>query len=196
MIRMSASYDIGYYLIREVIPVFLERYPKVQIDLDLANRYVNLVEEGYDLAIRASEKAMRDSSQINIKLASTKFYLYARAGSSDAKVKKIEELQTRPVITFGGGKYTLSSGDNTLQISSTARIKLSDMLSSKQAILAGLGLGLLPEFVCKAEITSKKLVKILPDWSGGEASFYAVYPSRKLLPPRIRVFLEYIKSVF
>jgi DNA-binding transcriptional LysR family regulator len=193
-LRVSAPHDLGQSLIRFALPEFLEKYPDVNVELDLSNRYVNLIEEGYDLAIRASDKPMQDSSLYSIKLSTTKFCLYAKSAGRWAGIKNISHLDQQPLWVFGGGKAVLKSKTKTSTLKSTSRVKVYDMMSAKQIALADMAICLLPEYICKQDIVEGRLKRVLPAWSGSEASFYAIYPSRRLVPPRLRVFLDFVKD--
>jgi DNA-binding transcriptional LysR family regulator len=196
VVKVSAPYDIGYYLLRDVIPNFLKTHADVSIELDLSNRYVDLIHEGFDLAIRASGRALEDSSLVATKLTSTRFGLYAAAKSKEARIKTVSQLDGVDFITFGGNKVVLSNGKQEFEFKSTPRVKVHDMLSVKNAVFGHLGLGFLPVMLCAKECEEGSLVHVLPDWYGGEASFHAVYPTKRLLPLKTRVFLEYLQLGF
>lgn len=195
-IRISAPYDLGFYLIREPIAKFLATYKDVSIELDLANRYVDLIQEGFDLAIRASERALQDSSLVATKLSSTPVRFFALAKSAFAKVKTVEDLQKQPLIIYRGNDVMIASGRRQVTLQASARIKVNDMSSVKVATLSGLGVGFLPEWMCEDELKKGQLVKILPEWSAADANFHVVYPTRRMLPPKTRIFIEHLRHWF
>lgn len=196
VVKVSAPYDVGFFVLREVVPQFLKAYPDVSVQFDLSNRYVDLIHEGFDVALRASERALQDSSLVAVKLTSTAFKFFATTNSPEANIKTITELQKYPVVTYGGKDAKVSDGKKETIVKSNARIKVFDMLSAKQAVVGGLGVGFLPEFICAMDLESKSMVSILPKWKGQEASFHAVYPTRRLLPPKTRVFIEFLREFF
>jgi DNA-binding transcriptional LysR family regulator len=196
IVRVSAPYDIGYFLLREVIPKFLSTHAHVSIELDLSNRYVDLIHEGFDLAIRASGRALEDSSLVATKLTSTRFGLYAAAKSKESRIKTVAQLAGVAFITYGGNKVALSNGRQQVEFKATQRIKVHDMLSVKNAVFGHLGLGFLPVILCAKECEEGSLVHVLPEWYGGESSFHAVYPTKRLLPLKTRVFLEFLQTGF
>lgn len=195
-IRISAPYDIGFYLIQAPIVQFLDKYKDVSVELDLSNRYVDLIQEGFDLAIRASERALADSSLVATKLSATPVRFFAPAKTAFTRIKTIEELAKHPLITYRGIDAVVANGRKHVTLPSTARIRVNDMLSVKVAAMSGSGVGFLPEWMCRDDLAAGRLVKILPDWSGAEANFHVVYPTRRMLPPKTRVFIEHLRSWF
>jgi DNA-binding transcriptional LysR family regulator len=196
VVRVSAPYDIGYYLLRDVIPKFLKIHADVSIDLDLSNRFVDLIHEGFDLAIRASGRALEDSSLVATKLSSSKFGLYAAAKSKESKIKTVAQLEAVDLISFNGSDIILKNGKQQIEFKATSRVKVHDMQSVKNAVFGHLGLGFLPVLLCAKECDEGSLVHVLPEWYGGEASFHAVYSSKRLLPLKTRVFLEFLQGSF
>ncbi len=196
VVRVSAPYDIGYFLLREVIPSFLKAHADVSIELDLSNRYVDLIHEGFDLAIRASGRALEDSSLVATKLTSTKLGLYAAAKSKESRIKTVAQLEGTQFISYGGTNVVLTNGKQQAEFKATRRVKVHDMLSVKNAVFGHLGLGVLPVILCAKECEEGTLVHVLPEWYGGEASFHAVYPTKRLLPLKTRAFLEFLQIGF
>jgi LysR family transcriptional regulator AphB len=199
-LKISAPYDISVYLIREVLPNFFQEYPDIHVDLDLSNRYVDLINEGFDLAIRATNKGLSDSSLVAMKLSSTSFGFFASKNKPDFEVKTISDLERVPVITLARPHRSkgieVTNGRDGFIVRSTSQLMVNDMMAVKHAVVAGLGVGYLPEFVLTSESKRGDIIKVLPQWQGHEATFYAVYPSRRLLPPKTKVMLSYIKDAF
>ncbi|MFK7822660.1 MAG: LysR family transcriptional regulator [Oligoflexales bacterium] len=102
--RITASYDVGLYLLRSIIPRFSEQYKKIQVEIDLSNARVDLLTEGYDLAIRASSARLADSSAIAIRLRSNSFRLYTHKESSFAKINSFAELDRVPLLSIQRSK--------------------------------------------------------------------------------------------
>ena len=90
----------------------------------------------------------------------------------------------------------ISDGQNKITLKTTTRLRVNDMHAAKQAVLAHLGLGLLPEFLCQQDQKEGKLVHVLPQWVSSQASFHLVYPSKRLIPPRTQVVIDYLIRVF
>ncbi len=195
-VRISAPYDLGALLVTHVVTPCLQRYPEVSIELDLSNRYVDLIHEGFDLAIRASMRALQDSTLVAVKLSVSRLRFFARPGTALAKIRRLEDLPPEQLITFGGTLARVQRGQEQVALKSHARLKVFDMLTAKQAVLAGIGVGFLPEFVCLKECQDGDLINILPEWSSEEGGFHAVYPTRRMLPPKTRVLIEVLREAF
>ena len=205
LIRMTAPPDIGAHLIRTVIRRLTTDHPSLRVELDLSTRYVDLINEGFDLAVRASDKGLQDSNLVATKLRQTKIHVYGTREfiNAGAPLKEPSQLMEHPFISFApipGAKanktrLVQSSGTvNSLEIIPT--LMTSNFQGVFEAIRAGIGIGLLPDEICHNEVQSGEFVKVLPEWTGGEASFYAVFPSKKFLTARVKLMLQYLVSAW
>jgi DNA-binding transcriptional LysR family regulator len=205
LIRMTAPPDMGPWLIRGVLKRFMEEHPAIRIELDLSTRYVDLTNEGYDLALRASVKGLEDSNLIATKLQETTIRLFASAHycnentrpttPDDLKKQRIVALNSAP----GGKIYHLKlRGKNHEH----ATVNLTPTFSSTnyqgvyEAIKSGIGIGLLPEDLCEFDVKKGTISEVLPEWNGGQALFYAVYPSKKFLPIRVKSLLSFLAETW
>lgn len=195
VIRITTSYDVGLYLLRSIIPRFNERYKKVQVELDLSNQRVDIISDGYDLAIRASSSRLLDSSAIAVKLRSTSLRLYAHKQSSFAKISSVKELNNVPLLSMTQEVH-LSNHNKTLSLVAKSPITVKDMTGIKHAVLGMAGVGVIPEFICSDESSRRMLVNLLPDWTAGKGVFYAIFPQKVSLTPKVRVFVEFLKEQF
>lgn len=195
-IRITAPYDLGLHLLKDIIPQFTDAYPKVQVELDMSNAYVDIIERGFDFAIRATRSALLDSSIVAVKLGETKMHLYAHKKSTYVKYKEISQVESAPVLTFASGSIKITSGTRSLVLNATTKIIVKDMAGIRQATIGKAGVGILPDFICSDEQSRHVLTKIFPEWEAGSASFYALLPSRTSLTPKNQAFLDFIRSRF
>lgn len=192
-LRLTAPYDIGLDLLRFIIPSFTKRYESLTVEVDLTNTYVDLLAEGFDLAIRASRQPLTDSTHVAVKLSETPFLLYAHKDSSFIHLKSIEELQKVPLYSMTR-EIKLSMGQRHKTLKAKAPIIVKDMAGLKQAVLGQAGVGVFPLSTKTADSSFRVLTNIFPKWSAGKASVYALYPRGASLSPKVRAFVDFLKG--
>lgn len=206
LIRMTAPPDMGIYLTKTVLKKITKDHPGIRIELDLSTRYVDLINEGFDLAIRATGSGLNDSNLVAAKLHSTEIRLFAASSylESSAAIGTPDDIKLHPTVAFSSQpglrtwplKLTHRVDKTTATISLTPSIITSTFQGVFEAIIAGMGVGMMPIDLCRDALESKKICLILPDWKVGDASFYAVYPSKKYLSARVKLMLEYLQKAW
>lgn len=198
LLRVTAAHDLGVYLISRFCGAFRARYPKVELELDLSGRIVDLVREGFDVAIRATGGPLPESTLVARPLASTKMRIFASPSwvLKHGLPARPEDLDGAEVAWFamrerrGPGTWKLRRDGREVEIPVTAGLRADDLLALKHAVVAGLGVAYLPELLYQAEVDRGEIVRVLPEWDLGQGVFHAVYPSRKYLPAKTRAFLD------
>jgi len=192
LLRITAAVDVGHSLLLPIVRNFVKRYTKVEVDLVITNRVVDLVGEGIDVAFRAGELA--DSSLIARKFVSADMRFWAAPGY----VKKFgapthpREIAKHETIRFSEfqNRLELSNGKETQIAEIRGRVSSDDLDTIKLLTMSGDGIGLFPTFICDDEVRKGKLVPILADWSYGSGHFSLVYPAQKFVSPKIQAFIE------
>lgn len=197
-LRVSATFSFGMSALVPIVPEFMARYPDINLQLELRNDAVDLVAEGFDLAIRIGPLA--DSSYAMRYLGESRLLLYASPAYLDRKAMpgSPEELARHPTLTLsrlvrhGRFFWALANGSETREIFLNPHLIANDPAVIKFAALAGLGVSLLPAILVRQEIEEGRLVQVLPEWEGPKTEFGAVYPSRRGLSPKVRVFIDFL----
>jgi DNA-binding transcriptional LysR family regulator len=198
LLRVSAP--LSFALLWPMVASFLERYPEVRVELVCTDRVVNLVEEGFDVAIRAGR--LVDSTLIGRRLGAIKRVLVASAGylKSHPRLKSPADLENHPCIVFGSiptpTLWTLHFGQKKVEVRVAARLSTNDMDLMLEAARAGIGIAWLPEHLMAADLGQGRLKRVLADWSSPETPVHAVYPSARHLPPKVSVFVELLRKEF
>ena len=200
-LRVSASFSFGMGALVPIVPDFMARYPDIRLQLELRNDAVDLVAEGFDLAIRIGP--LEDSSCAVRYLAESRLALYAspdylaRAGMPAT----LDEVARRPTLTLSrlgrhGRFYWPLARQNgeARELAITPQLVANDPGVIKFAALAGLGVALLPVILIRPEVESGQLLPVLPDWEGPPTEIGAVYPSRRGLSPKVRVFIDFLSE--
>jgi DNA-binding transcriptional LysR family regulator len=199
VVRVTSPVDIGVILLTDVVARFVKEYPRIHIELSLTSRVVDLVAEGFDLAVRAGR--LEDSSLIarrvgsaDLGLFSTPSYL-ARRGSP----KSVAALAEHDCVLFRGRdghaewKLNGPSGDETVAVKGP--VSVDDLLLVQQAVEAGIGIGLLPLFLlgtCAKRGRKSPLVRVLPEVALRGSALHVVSPSVRHQPARVALFRDFL----
>ena len=201
-LRVNAPMSFGHLHLAPAIPAFLDRYPEVAIDLTLNDRFVDLVDEGFDLAIRVAR--LNDSSLVARKLAPERVVVcaapsyVARRGAPQAPA----DLTAHDCIVYAqpSPQDQWSFVDREGRRSAVAvrgRLQANNGDAIRAALLAGAGVGRLPTFLVGADICEGRLVRLLPEYdSVFEGGVYAIYPHSRHLSPKVRAFVDFLVESF
>ncbi|MEM9063023.1 MAG: LysR family transcriptional regulator [Pseudomonadota bacterium] len=197
VLRVSAPMTVTLVGLSEAIPKFLERYPDLELDLRLDDRRVDLIEEGYDIALRGSD-SLEDSGLIARKLATMDHVLCAAPSyfKRNGKPVRPEDLTRHSCVRFSlsdhADEWTFRAGRKVVKVAVRGRYKVSSSLAVRDALRAGFGLSLIPRMYVRDDLASGRLVTALPHWIPNETSLFAVYPSKRFLLSKVRGFLDFL----
>lgn len=200
-LRVSAPMTVTLTRLSAAIPEFLKCYPDLNLDLHLDDRRVDLVREGFDLAIRGSDR-LEDSSLIARKLAVMPHVLCGSPAYFDAQAAPAvpADLRAHTCIRFSlsghADTWVFSKDGRTEQIAVHARYSVTSSLAVRDALRSGLGLSLIPRPYVEEDLKEGRLRAVLEDWTTVETTLYAVYPSRQHVAPKIRAFLDFLIEAF
>jgi DNA-binding transcriptional LysR family regulator len=200
-LRVTAPTDIGAWFLADVAVAFAERNPLVQVEMALANRAVNLVDEGFDVAVRAAHR-LTDSSLVAKKLGDVEHALYAspRYVESHGSPSSPRELERHRCIVFRGKDlaktWRLENGDETIEAVVRGRLDADDFGFVRAAALAGGGIALLPRVTCTKDEVAGHLVRVLPRYKAKGAGLYVLYPSATHVPARVTAFRDFVAAAF
>jgi DNA-binding transcriptional LysR family regulator len=200
-IRVTAPVDLGQLLLAGVIARFVEKYPQVRFEVSLTGRVVDLVGEGFDMAVRASP--MQDSSLVVRKLGSADLGLYAsraylRAHGTPARVADLADhafVGFRPFTSSNGVPLPLTGPDGIEHAEAHPGIVVDDLLFVHRLVAEGSGIGLLPLFfseACASQREKDDLVRVLPHHSVRSGNMSLVAPSARQEPRRVKLFREFL----
>lgn len=189
-LRLTAPNDMGATFLPEVIARFTARYPSVSVDCRLTNLNVDLVAEGFDLAIRASGTKLTDSSlrvrrlgAIDVQLFASPTYL-ARRGTP----RTPEDLAHHDFVAYRGLRHLSELGLSE----KNARVLADDMLFMREAAKAGIGIASLPTFLAQADVTSGQLVRVLPRYTQRSTALVLLYPRAQHVPRKVSAFRDFL----
>lgn len=198
-LTVSAPMSFGHRYLGSTIARFVARHPQVEVVFDLSDRYVDLVEEGYDLAIRVGPLA--DSTLVARRIATTTQLLVASPEylARRGRPKKPSDLAKHECLVYRRGTTRI----DTWRLSTTAgerSVKVDGRLSSNdgdvlaEAAAEGSGVAYLPDFIVDAYVEAGRLVRLLPRSCRTTTAVSAVYPSRRSISEKIRLFVEEVHA--
>lgn len=195
VLRVTAPPDLGMVILPKALPEFTALYPEVHVVLDLSGRRVDLVQEGFDVALRAGH--LVDSSLIAKSIATSSMAIYASPEYLAARgiPQRLEELVSHDCLVFGTTperKWHFERNGRTHEVSVTGRIAAQDFGYLRFATLAGGGVALLPNMLVGPDVHHGRLVQLLSDFTHAQDTLYVVYPSRNFLPAKTRAFVDFI----
>ncbi|WPB82699.1 LysR substrate-binding domain-containing protein [Archangium violaceum] len=196
LLRVTAPLTFSF--LGPIVAEFLKRYPEVQVELVCTDRSVDLVQEGFDLAVRAGRLA--DSSHIARKLGNVERVVVAAPSYLQERgvPKSPKDLERHDCLVFGAGMegnvWTLHSGNKSLQVSVRARLVVNEPDMLRAVAVAGAGIALLPTQPSDTDLTTGRLRRLLPDWSSSGAPVHAVYPSTRHHSPKVMAFVDFLRE--
>jgi DNA-binding transcriptional LysR family regulator len=203
-LRVTAPITFAELHLMPVVSEFSRRFPEVKLNVVLTDRYVDLVEERIDVAIRVG--TLTDSSLVARKLGDTSMVVCA---STEFLVQHGEPTLPQQLADYacivdsnytGGTHWTLGIGEHAVTTEVTTRIMVNSARAARDLVLTGHGIGFLPSFVVADDIANGSLKRLLPDFPSEALGIYAIYPHRKHLAAKVRLFIdaaiEYCNAAF
>ena len=199
LIKVSCPISIVQTAMAESLPAFLARHPSIRIDLHATNRRVDLINEGFDVALRVRTVptgedglVMRTFGQSRHLLVASSAYLEQRG-----RPQKPEELVQHATLSFSAetDRQTwelLDSNGVSARVELAPRVLCHDFILLRAAVLNGLGIALLPESVVRADLEAGRLEQVLPRWTLPQGVFHLVFPTRRGLLPSVRAFIDFL----
>jgi DNA-binding transcriptional LysR family regulator len=201
-LRINAPMAFGTLDMGRWLPDFLASYPELKVDLVCNDRYVDLIEEGFDVAVRLARE-LPDSSLMARKLATTATVLVA---SPDYLRRCGTPLRPEDLANHNCMTYTLAPRPNEWTLTSHAGERTTVTVSGsfqsntgialRTAALAGLGIASLASFIVHGDLARGELVAVLPDYHMRPREIFAVYPHNRHLSPKVRAFVNYASEVY
>jgi DNA-binding transcriptional LysR family regulator len=200
-VRVSCPLNFAQVFVAPVLATFMAEHREVEVVLDVSNRDIDMVAEGYDLALRIvpdikSSSLIVRSFTLNrhVLVASREFVKQYGRPSRPEQLKNLPSVGGSLPVERGGRYVWHLTGPQAEARAITFRPRLisEDLFILKQVVLAGCGIADFPPSLCHDELSDGRLVRILPQWQLPELKLYAVYPSRKGLPLAVRALIDYL----
>jgi DNA-binding transcriptional LysR family regulator len=200
LLRINAPFTFGIQHLAPLWGLFRDRYPQVTLDVTLADRVVDLVEEGYDLAIRIAD--LESSSLVSRRLATTRMILCASPKylKKHGKPKQPSDLTHHQIIAYSylstKDEWHFAGPAGAVSVMTRPWMHTNNGETCKAAALAHQGVILQPGFVVGDALAAGELIELLPQYRSTEIGIYAVYPTRKHLSAKVRAMIEFLSIQF
>jgi DNA-binding transcriptional LysR family regulator len=196
LIKVNVPVSFGLWELAPLWPDFMTKYPDVELDITLADRIVDLVEEGYDLAVRIAR--LPNSSMVSRKLASTRMILCASPGylKEHGTPKHPSELTENPVLAYSllatGDQWEFEGPEGKVSVTVKPIMRTNSGDTCIAAARKGKGVILQPSFMVSADLQGGALVELMPTYRSIEFGIFAVYPTRQHVSPKVRAMIDFL----
>ena len=197
-LRVNASSSFGQTVIAPFLPGFLKAYPELRLTLSMDDRVVDMVEGGFDVSIRI-RSAMPDSALVARKIGTMRQRIFAapdylvRAGAPE----RPEDIVKHPVVGFLLAdhltRWELEGPEGPVSVMLDPQVRVGNSMVLRDLLIAGQGIGTLPDFVSHAPEARGELVRVLPDWELPAPEIFAVTASRLGMDARVTAFLDHLR---
>lgn len=196
-LRITMPADLARQCFAAPIAEFAARHPDIRLDLDLSSRVVDLIADRVDLAIRAGTPA--DSGLIARPLAQLAHALYASPGylASLPALARPEDLTQVNALVLSGRRidreWPLTRRRRSVSLRPAGNVQVNDMGTLIELVATGAGVALLPSAFVRVLLEARRLVRVLPEWSGPAVPIHAIYTDRRM-PARLRLLLDHLRQ--
>jgi DNA-binding transcriptional LysR family regulator len=198
-VRLTCPVTLAQSTVGPIIPQFLQRHPDVRIEMQVSNRVVDVVEEGVDIALRVRASVGDSGSLIVKRFGESAGLLVASPEQLErqGRPQAVEDLQRLSTVAQsavdGRATWPLRGPDGrSFDLQHRPVYVADDMLTIKYAVIAGLGMTVLPDYICARDIREGRLVQVLPGWAPVKGVMHAVFSSRRGMVPAVRRFLDFL----
>jgi DNA-binding transcriptional LysR family regulator len=196
LIRVNVPVSFGLWELAPLWPEFMTIFPDVELDITFADRMVDLVEEGYDLAVRIAR--LPNSSLVSRKLASTRLVLCASPAylKKHGKPKTPSELSDHAVLSYSllatGDQWNFDGPGGNVSVTVKPVMRTNNGDTCIAAARQHKGVVLQPSFMVNGDLQSGALVELMPAYRSTEFGIYAVYPTRQYVSPKVRALIDFL----
>jgi DNA-binding transcriptional LysR family regulator len=197
-IRLTTAAEVAQFALRDIIPSFLKTNPKVQIVEVATDRMVDIIGEGFDIALRGHTASLQNSTLIQRSIAKVPWYIFAsrdylERSKMPTDPEQISRHSTLTLLRNGPSIWRLR-GPNAKEVvvPIEPRFVSNNMVTLKEAACSGIGLVALPGYICKEELRTGALEQVLPGWIAQDAQISALVPYRVGILPAVRSLLDFL----
>ncbi|NLR76289.1 LysR family transcriptional regulator [Leeia aquatica] len=198
-VRFSCPIAIAQGLLLHTLPEFMLRYPEVSVEVEVTSRRVDLIEDGFDFALRVRQESDEDAGVVVRRLSRSQPVMVASPAwlAHAGWPQQPQDLLGKPTVSLRphDGRFQLRfshpDGQQVL-VPHQPRLVCDDMQLLKSAILSGVGAGWLPAYLCGKELATGDLQLLLPDWQLPSGFFHLAYASRRGLTPAVRALIDFL----
>ncbi|MCV6589477.1 MAG: LysR family transcriptional regulator [Marinobacterium sp.] len=196
LLRLSCGTVFGERYVAPIVNDFMAQYPGLELDLHLSNRPVDLVRDGYDLAIRMG--MLRDSALVGRRLCNRREYIVASAAylQREGIPDTVVDLIAHQCLIGSNEHWRIQTEEGVRELRVRGRWRANSGLAVLDAVLKGLGVAQLPDYYVAGYLQSGQLVALLPHAEIRDAAVWALYPRSRYLAPKVHLLVEFMQQRF
>lgn len=200
VLKLTCGVEFGMIAVTRWIDAYLQCNPQVSVEADFTGRVIDIVHEGFDLAIRVGE--LPDSGLAARRLGDLHYGLFASPGYLARRgiPGSPEDLPQHDLLVFTAGSHRagwrLAQGSENRRIEAPARLRINNSFAVRDAAVRGLGIAQLPVVVANVALSSGELTRVLPEWHPPAIPVHALFPSSRYLTPKVRAFIDHAVHAF
>lgn len=195
-LRITVPMALGLTALAAMFAEFMRKYPEIELDIELNDGLVDLIEHGFDLGLRAASRPF-DSSYIGRPITKFNYVIIASKDylRSHPKINRPEDMSEHNCFIYSHfrGKNVWPINDG---VTVNGTLRANNTMFMMEAIIKGLGIGFIPDFVCQDNIDSGEVVVVLPNVELPQLTLYALYPVRHYIPTTLKTCLDFIENWF
>ena len=200
VLRVNSSIGLGQVYLGPLLLKFQEAHPGLSLDLSYADRYVDLVEEGIDVAIRVGKlndstlAARRIGSSFRCVIATPEYL--QQHGTPQVPQDLVNHNCLLYAYLSTGNEWTFNSKEGEIRVKVSGNFRSNNGEAIRQAVFANLGISVSPDWLILRELDEGRLIAILPEYAPAPAEINAVYPSARHVSAKVRAFTEFVRAEF
>jgi len=199
VLRINVPMSFGILHIAPLLPAFMQQYPELTVEMDLNDRKLDVIEEGFDASVRISD--LPDSTLVARRLAPCHHVIVAapayleRQGTPNSPEDLLEhEVLSYSLQQSAQAWHFVDAGGRPAQVAVAGRLQVNNSLALREALLGGMGIARTPTFLVGEDLRQGRLIAVLGAWRSLEVSIYLVYPQRRYLSPKVRAFADFLAA--
>jgi DNA-binding transcriptional LysR family regulator len=197
VLRINVPMSFGILHIAPLLPAFMREYPELAVEMDLNDRKLDVIEEGFDVSVRISD--LPDSTLVARRLAPCRHVIVAAPAYLERHgvPKTPADLKEHQVLSYSLQQsslqwHFLTSDGRPEEVTVGGRLQVNNSLALCEALLAGMGVARTPTFLVGEDLRQGRLTALLENYRSLEISIYLVYPQRRYLSPKVRAFADFL----
>jgi DNA-binding transcriptional LysR family regulator len=199
-LRITAPAEFTHLGLIDAIRKYSEKFPDVRLECDFSDRHVDVVGEGFDIAIRGG--ALKDSTLVAKRMRAGVFMLVASPAylKTAPPLKHPRDLSNHRLIkqytSSGEAAWPLhSTQGKTARVSAPSHVLTNSFAAIKKLVISGVGISILPDLLCRDELRGRELVRVLPDWSTADMPVHLVYPPHRFSSPKVKEMVPLLEKI-
>jgi DNA-binding transcriptional LysR family regulator len=198
VLRISLPVDFGISWLSRLIAEFAGHYPDIRLIVDINNRWVDVTEEPYDVAVHLGQPRNLDLPMRRFSLLTRGIYASPDYVRCSGPLRSIDDLGRHDCIVtmhqFEEGVWNLNSESDPSTIAIEPRVMVNNIGIAREIVVAGTGIGILPNVMCRNDIAANRLVRLLPEWRGPPLQASATYLGRRRVQRKTKVFMDFLSG--